>query len=72
MEIIDKLFLELSHCTTAKTQRELELEDSIKRAIRISALWRPHGEWDIEHADEARALNYMYQDFCNLVGHPIE
>ena len=28
-EIIDKLFLELSHCTTAKTERELGLEKAL-------------------------------------------
>ena len=68
LETINKLFLELSQFATAKTKRELELESIIKSAIRISDLWRPQGEWDIEYADEARALNYMYQEFCSLVG----
>ena len=34
-EMIDKLFLELSQVTNAKTKRELELEAELEEAIRI-------------------------------------
>ncbi len=33
LEVIDKLFLELSQFSTAKTARELELESTLKIAI---------------------------------------
>ena len=69
-ETINKLFLELSQITTAKTKRELELEDAIKTALSISTLWLPKGEVKPEHWDEARALSYMYYKFESLVDWP--
>lgn len=36
LEIIDKLFLELSQVATAKTKRELELEDLLRSACAIA------------------------------------
>jgi hypothetical protein len=33
-EIIDKLFLELSQFTTAKTKRELDLEEGIEKYLK--------------------------------------
>lgn len=65
-EIIDKLFLELSQFTQAKTIRELKLEAAILGALKISSLWLPAVETREEYNNEVRALTKMYQDFCDM------
>ena len=68
MEIIDKLYLELSHVTTAKTQRELRLESAIKAALRIKDIWLPEKGFDIEiNPAEYQALDLMYKRFTELI-----
>lgn len=46
-EIIDKLFLELSQVTTAKTARELALEDLLKSARSIAEREGINTAWDV-------------------------
>ena len=69
-EIIDKLFLELSQITNAKTRREIELESAIKSALNIEMIWSPPSG-DIpkdEHlAEEYRALRHMAKRFRDLI-----
>lgn len=67
-ETIDKLFLELSQITKAKSKRELELEAVIKGALEISNLWLPKGSVKTEHIEEAKALRAMYMEFVNITG----
>ena len=66
-EIIDKLFLELSQFTSAKSKRELELESVIKNALKIKSLWLPYNGWDKDHEGEAKALIRMRDDFYNVL-----
>ena len=68
MEIIDKLYLELSLVSKAKTKRELELESVIQAALNIKDLWLPYSGWDAEHEGEAKALIRMRDDFYNVLG----
>ncbi len=53
-----------------KQQRINELEDGIRRALKISDLWLPdQGELlSEEYAGEAQALASMYHNFKQLLG----
>lgn len=62
-QIIDRIFLELSQITKAKTPREIKLEKAIKGALRIESLWMPDDDPSLEHVDEYRALAFMLQTF---------
>ena len=66
-ETIDKLFLELSQVTSAKTKRELALERAIDGALKIKDLWLPSGSVSVEHEGEAQALDKMYRNFCRVL-----
>lgn len=59
-ETIDKLFLELSQVTNAKTARESNLESAILYALGLSDVWLPSGEAKPEHRGEFEALKYMF------------
>ena len=67
-ETMDKLYLEYSQITSAKTKRELELEDMIMRALEIKKLWLP-SNIPVQHGyeDEYRALSSMFIEFSNLI-----
>lgn len=67
-ETIDKLFLELSQVTKAKTAREIQLEKAIKGALRLEDVWLPKDDPSPEHADEYRALGFMRQNFILALG----
>jgi hypothetical protein len=53
-ETIDRLFLELSQFTRAKTARELELERAITAAFGL--LWHAAYDTDNKKVSEARSL----------------
>jgi len=55
LEIVDKLFLELSQFTTAKTKRELELEDLLKSARCIAQRYGDNTNWELFDARLANA-----------------
>ena len=46
-----------------QTYRELRMEQAIRGALKISALWLPSGLWGKDHEDEARALSSMRRIF---------
>jgi len=46
IELLNKLFLELSQITTAKTKRELELEDLLTSARAIAMRCGSDTSWD--------------------------
>ena len=66
-ETLDKLYLEYSQLTSARTGRELELEACIRGILAIKDLWLPsncvHG-----HRNEYVALHSMHNDIKRLAG----
>lgn len=66
-EAIDKLFLELSQVTTAKTRKEISLEQAIINALKKAEFWCPQKrDWE-NYPKKYEALLAMYNEFKNAL-----
>ena len=65
-ETLDKIYLEYSQFTSAKTNRELELEACIRSSLAIKDLWYP-GYENNGYDNEYLALDLMYKKMKRLL-----